>query len=418
MNDTTLYTKILGIEKPWIITDIKLDLDNEEVSVFIKYDSKTGHCPTCNKECSIHDNTNSRKWRHLDTCQMKTYLVGCLPRIKCSEHKVQTILTPWAESHSHFTMLFEEFAIKLLQATKNQTKAANILRINFNQVHLIMTKAVKRGLSRRKKMDVEYIGIDEKSMKKGHNYLTVVSDLKSGIIIDVAKDRTSESTNEFLEKLKKVHNFLPLKAVSMDMWKPFMNEVNAVFPYADIVHDKFHIMKYLNEGIDKTRIIENKEFDKELKKELNKEIKNPLKKSKYLFLKNEVNMTDKQLVRFKEIKELTLKTCQAWRIKENFKGFFKCTFLNEAKSYLSQWIVDVKESKLQSMIKVSDMIKNHSLGLLNYVKHKISNGIAENLNGQIQQLKTVGRGFYSFENYRNAILFYLGKLDMVPHKTV
>ena len=173
-----------------------------------------------------------------------------------------------------------------------------------------------------------------------------------------------------------------------------------------------------DEGIDKTRIIENKEFDKELKKELNKEIKNPLKKSKYLFLKNEVNMTDKQLVRFKEIKELTLKTCQAWRIKENFKGFFKCTFLNEAKSYLSQWIVDVKESKLQSMIKVSDMIKNHSLGLLNYVKHKISNGIAENLNGQIQQLKTVGRGFYSFENYRNAILFYLGKLDMVPHKTV
>ena len=408
MNDTTLYTQILGLEKPWIVTDVTLDIVNEEVFVKIEYGSSTGSCPTCHKECSIHDRRAARTWRHLDTCQMKTYLTGNLPRVNCSEHGVQTIDVSWAESHSGFTSLFETFTIRLLQATLNQSKTASILRISPHQVSYIMNKAVNRGLERRGKQDVEYLGIDEKSMKKGHTYMTVVSDLKGGSVIDLTESRTGEAVNKLLTSLKSTHNFLPLKAVSMDMWKAFMNEVSAVFPYADIVHDRFHIMKYLNDAVDRTRIIENRELvsnDDDI-----------LKKSKFLFLKNEDNLTDKQAVRFQAIKELNLKTCQAWHIKENFKEFFNCTFINEAKSYFSQWYQDVKESKLSHMTKVAEMLRNHFMGLLNYVKHRISNAMAENLNGQIQKIKTIGRGFYAFKNYRIAILFFLGKLDMFPHK--
>jgi len=210
------------------------------------------------------------------------------------------------------------------------------------------------------------------------------------------------------EHLNNTHNFLPLKAVSMDMWKPFMNGVSDVFPDADIVHDKFHIIKYLNDGVNKTRIAENKILSKE---ELN-----PLKKTKFLFLKNEKNMTEKQSIRFKDIKNSTLQTSKAWRMKENFKSFFKCNYINEAKSYFGQWFLDVKESGLTYMNKVAKVLINHSTGILNCIKHKISNGIAENINGQIQRIKTVGRGFASFKNYRNAILFYLGKLELYPHK--
>jgi len=408
MNDTALYNKILGLESPWIVTDVSLDMIKEEVRVKIEFNSTTGYCPTCGKECSIYDNRSPRTWRHLDTCQMKTYLTGNLPRVSCPDHGVQTVSVSWAESHSCFTMLFETFAIRLVQATLNQSKTASILRISSHQVHYIMDKAVKRGIERRRKLDIEYIGIDEKSMKKGHTYMTVVSDLKTGSVIDVIEDRTSEAVSNLLNSLKSSHNLAPLKAVSMDMWKAFINEVSAVFPYADIVHDRFHIMKYLNDALDKTRIIENRE--------LVSNCDETLKKSKFLFLKNEINLTDKQAVRFQAIKESNLKTCEAWHIKENFKGFFNCTFINEAKSYFSQWYLDVKESKLSHMIKVSEMLRKHAAGLLNYIKHKISNAMAENLNGQIQKIKTVGRGFYAFKNYRNAILFHLGKLDMFPHK--
>ena len=408
MNDKTLYTEILGLEKPWIVTDVNLDIDNEEVRVFIKYDSKTGICPICQRNCSIYDSRNDRTWRHLDTCQMKTYLTGNLPRITCPEHGVNSIAVSWAEPFSHFTMLFERFAINLLQATQNQTKAAAILKISFSQIHSIMSKAVNRGLSRRKKMDIKYMGIDEKSMKRGHTYITVATDIQTGTIIDITENRTQKATKQLLNTIKSTHNLLPLKAVSMDMWKPFMNEVSSILSYASIVHDKFHIMKYLNDGVNKTRIVENKV--------LRNEETNPLKKSKYLFLKNEENMTKKQYIRFQEIKDLTLDTSRAWRIKENFKSFFNCNFINEAKFYFTKWYFDVKESGLEKMIKVAETLLNHFSGLINYISHRISNGIAENLNGQIQRIKTVARGFRNFPNYRNAILFYLGKLDMDPHK--
>ncbi len=408
MNDTTLYTQILGLEKPWIVTDVTLDIIREEVLVKIEYSSSIGLCPTCQKECSIHDRRMPRTWRHLDTCQMKTHLTGNLPRVKCPEHGVQTINVSWAENHSSFTMLFEAFAIRLLHATVNQSKTASILRVTPRNIRYIMNKAVKRGLERRKKINLEYLGIDEKSMHKGHTYMTVASDLTSGSVIDVVENRTSEAVNKLLTTLKSTHNCAPLKAVSMDMWKAFMNEVNAVFPYADIVHDRFHIAKYLNEAVDKTRISENRE--------LVANSDETLKRSKFLFLKNEENLTEKQAVKFQVIKESNLKTSRAWLIKENFKSFFKCTFVNEAKSYFSQWYIDVKESGLANMIKVAEMLKNHAAGLLNYIKHKISNALAENLNGQIQKIKTIGRGFYAFKNYRNAILFHLGKLDMIPHK--
>jgi len=409
MSEVTLFTEILGLEKPWIISNIYLNPTNEEIIIYLKYESKTGICPTCKKEYSLYDNCNNRSWRHLDTCQLKTFLNGNVPRVNCKEHGVQSISTPWAEPHRRLTTLFEQFAIKLLQATQNQTKAADILRISFHQIHLIMEKAVELGLVRRGKMDIEHLGIDEKSMNKGHTYITVASDIKTGTILDVIEDRTSEATKKLLTALKETHNLLPLKAVSMDMWKAFMNETAIVLPEADIVHDKFHIIKYLNEAVDKTRIEENKKLV-----ENNDET---LKKSKYLFLKNEENMTEKQLNSFEILKELTLKTCQAWRIKENFKGFFKCTYINEAKTYFNQWFHDVKESGITQMLKVGTMLLHHGEGLLNYIKHKISNGMAENLNGQIQRIKTVGRGFNSFKNFRNAILFYLGKLDMTPHKT-
>lgn len=408
MDVISLYKKVLDIKEPWSVTDVDLNLDNEKITISIMYNSKTGQCPECGQKCSIYDYRKPRAWRHLDTCQIKTFFSSRIPRINCPKHGVHTISTPWAESSSRFSFLFEEFSINLLKATQNQTKAAYILKISLKQIHLIMSKAVARGLARRQRMDIEYIGIDEKSMKKGHSYMTVLTDLNRGVILDIIEKRTKKSAKEILNTLKERHNLLPLKAVSMDMWEAFMNATSEVFPDADIVHDRFHIMKYLNNGVDKTRILENKK--------LHKEEDNTLKRTKYLFLKNEENMTETQVERFAKIKELALKTSQAWRLKESFKGFFDCDYINDAKIYISQWLLDVKNSSIPQMEKVANIIKSHSTGILNYAKHKISNGIAENINGQIQKIKTVGRGFINFDNYKNAILFYLGKLDMSPHK--
>ena len=143
-----------------------LSIEQNEVTIYVKYNSNKWICPECQQKCDIYDIRESRKWRHLDTCQLKTYIVASLPRIKCHAHKVKTISVPWAESNQHFSYLFESYAIEFLQATLNQTKVSRLLRISFSQINTIMKRAVNRGLKRRSQAEIEYLGIDEKSMKR------------------------------------------------------------------------------------------------------------------------------------------------------------------------------------------------------------------------------------------------------------
>ena len=403
-----LYQSILGFERPWEVEKVSLELDKGEIIINLNYNSRTGICPECGKECNIYDKRNVRKWRHLDTCQFKTYLVASIPRVVCPDHKIKSISVPWSRSNNHFSMLFESYAIKVLQATFNQTKTAELLRISFSQINTIMKSAVNRGLGRREKEKLQYLGIDEKSIKSGHNYLSIAYDLNQGKVLEVIEGRNNKSSEKLLRSVESNNDCSNLQAVSMDMWRAYINASKAVFPSVDIVHDKFHIIKYLNDGVDKTRKIETTKLDKQKDKSL--------KKTKYLFLKNPENMTGKQALRFEELKKMNLKTSKAWQIKENFKGFYNLERINSGKFFFNAWYNDVINSGLKHMIKVAGMLERHFGGIVTYIRHKITNSLSENINGKIQKIKTIAKGFRDFINYRIAILFYLGKLDMNPHK--
>jgi len=97
MKDKELYSKILGIEMPWKVVDIELDLKAGEVKVYVaQKDGGKQTCPTCGASCPGYDK-RQRQWRHLDTCQLKTILVADLPRMQCSEHGVISAHVPWAD---------------------------------------------------------------------------------------------------------------------------------------------------------------------------------------------------------------------------------------------------------------------------------------------------------------------------------
>lgn len=99
----------------------------------------------------------------------------------------------------------------------------------------------------------EHISIDEKSFKKGHNYVTVVSHPKSGVVIDVGENRDEKSVNYLLSNIFTKEQSQSVNIVSMDMWKVYLNSVNRNFPNAEVVHDKFHLIAYLYKGIDQVR---------------------------------------------------------------------------------------------------------------------------------------------------------------------
>lgn len=411
MQDTQLYHQILGLSAPWCIEDVQLDIDKRCVLIFVAaQDTAVWHCPDCARVCPLYDHREPRQWRHLDSCQFLTYLVAALPRVRCPEHGIQTVAVEWSDANSRFTALFERFALEVLHATKIQSRAAALLRLSPGQVHDLMTRAVARGLSRRDREEVlVHLSLDEKSFHKGHSYLTVLSDPTGRRVLEVVEERTLEAVESLLATSLTPQQRRAVRSVSMDMWPAFLSARQNVFPDADTVHDRFHVAAYLNSAVDATRRSENKT--------LTQSKDTTLSRTKYIWLKSPENMTDTQKMTFAALSGLELETAKVWAFKENFRAFFACHTEYGARSFFERWYDAALVLGNVHLNKVAQMLKRHLAGLLAYIVHRVSNGIAEGLNGQIQLLKASARGFRQFGNFRVAILFFLGKLDMYPHKS-
>src|SRR5680860_1162601 len=251
----------------------------------------------------------TRRWRHLDTMQFKTFINCRVPRVRSSKG-TKTVKVPWADNYERHTYLFERLAIDLLKATRNQTQTAHLLRCGFNVVNRIIHLSTERGMARRPQ-DVPYthLSIDEKSFKKGHDYVTVLSSPNAGCVVDVAEGRDKAAAKALLERTVAPEHRAKLKTVSMDMWKAYITSVAEVFPDADMVHDRFHLVKYLNEGIDKVRRREAKHQE-------------GLKNSRFALLKNRENLTDRQQIIFEHIQAENYEVAKAWRVREDFKSMF------------------------------------------------------------------------------------------------
>lgn len=406
MNDKELYRQILGVVSPWEITRIDLNMDKQQVDIYLEYPLLSeGVCPKCGKLCKIHDRRENRIWRHLDTCQLRTFIHCKTPRIKCEDHKTLTLDVPWAVEMSRFTKLFERLAIDMLQATKNRKSAAELLRITWDEANGIMQRAVKRGMERRTEKEVPYIGIDEKSFLKGHKYATIMTDITGKRVLEVAENRDTEAVDTVWKSLSD-KQIKGIKAVSMDFWQAFINGAETHAPDATIVHDKFHIMKYMNEAVDTVRRNEHRMLM------CNKDTR--LKGHKYLFLKNRTDFTKENKRDFRDLNIDQLAVGRAWNRKELLRGLWNYSYEKSARTFFNKWYFSATHSRLKPVIKVAKMIKKYLDNILTYLKHRITNGFAEGMNSVIQHIKSTARGFRNFTNYRIAILFFCGKLDLYP----
>lgn len=408
MRDTELYQQILGLPAEWQVAEVRLDLEAETVELEVQLDGKPPPCPVCGGPAGIHDRAAERRWRHLDTCQLQTFIRCRVPRVSCPEHGVKTVSVPWAEPHGRFTLMFEALVIQWLRATRNQTAVADRLRLSFDEVHRIMERAVERGLARREEYPMRQLGLDEKSMRRGHHYLTVLSDLENGCVHDVVEGRKQAQTEAVLKDLSELQR-KTVECICMDMWQPYRQAVQSVLPQAAIVHDRFHVSQHLNHAVDLTRRGEQGK--------LAERGETALKRTRYLFLRNFETLKVDQHITFQQAKEVAVKTAAAWQSKELFRAFWDQPTLAQGRDYLARWYRQAKRHRLPALTKVANMLIRHAPGLLTYFEHKVTNAIAENLNGKIQQLKAIAHGFRSFQHYRTNILFHFANLDLNPLKT-
>ena len=404
MDSKQFYSQILGISTPWNVTGVNLDIAGNKVEVFVTYSGGAGTCK-CGTIRHMHAKSPERKWRHLDTCQLLTIIVCSLPRVKCpSCNKTETIQGSWSTPNSGFTLLFENLVIEWLLACQNQSSVSKQLSISFDEINGIMSRALDRGLERRKLGDIAYLSIDDKSMKKGHHYLTVLTDTRNSVVLDVCQTRTASAVIDLLDETLSYRQRRKVEAITMDMWDPYIKAAKTMLPAADIVHDRFHISKLLNDAVDITR-------RQELKKLEGSRLK-AMKKSKFLWLSNFDSLTEDASIRFMKAVKSSRKVAEVWTYKEAFRAFFDCKDTGEAQRFIDKWHESATKTSFSALQKVAKTILRYSQGIVNYIPHKITNALAESINAKIQLLKAKARGFYSFSNYRRNILFYFGGLEL------
>lgn len=406
MNDTELYAKMLGLQAPWRVTSVDFSPLQRSVTVFVAADPDAQWtCPHCGQPVPRYDKRR-RQWRHLDTMQFKTLLEAEVPRVQCPEHGVVQVPVPWAEPGSGFTALFEAMVIFWLKQAS--TKAvAEALDLSWNAVDGIMQRAVRRGLARRAELAPAQISVDETSFQKGHEYVTVVTDQANGHVLYVADERTRESLETFYAGLSEAQR-AGIRAVAMDLWPAYINATRAYVPEADrkIAFDKFHVARYLGDGVDKVR--------REEHRRLLREGDTLLKGSKYQWLRNPGNMSREQKREFAVLRDSHLKTARAWAMKEMAMDIWRYQQRGWAEKAWREWLGWAQRCRLAPMQKVAATIKQHLWGILNAIVLGVHNGHAESANSRIQRVKARACGFRNRERFRNAIYFHCGGLDLMP----
>jgi len=407
MTKEEFYQELLGLAQPWCVERVVLDKKGSRVDVWLVHPERVGwHCPWCTGSLGVYDHTPERVWRHLDTCEYRTFLHARLPRVKCPKHGVVQVRVPWAEDDGRTTVAMESHCIDVLLEC-NLSGAGRLTGLGWDALWQVIERAVARGRDRKPHRLPRYLGVDEKSFAKGHQYETVVCDLRRGTVEYVGEDRKETSLRVYFAGFSKAARARVI-AVAMDMWAPYIAAVRNGVPGGGekIVFDRFHVMQHVSKAVDAVRRQEHKE--------LWRRGDATLKGTRYLWLWAEENIPEWRRPEFDALRRKDLKVGRAWAIKENLRQLWACGSEEEAASFFARWCGWALRSRLAPVVKAARTLKRHVGGILRSLRHRITNACVEGLNSKIETIKKMACGFRSREHYETAIYFHCGGLDLYP----
>jgi transposase len=412
MQDAKLFEQMLGLKEPWRVKDVALDLKGQKVVVEVEV-SAGNQWGEDGVLLPVHG-WEEREWRHLDTMQFETIIRARVPRVRRQKFdergeaigwSTEMVAVPWASPRSRWTLLFEAWSLRVLEASESVHSACLLLRLHWESAHAIMQRGVERGLERRDLEEVSLVGVDEKSFGRGHDYATVCNDLNKGRVLEVVPERTTEAARTALQCLGE-QQARKVKAACLDMSPAFEKALILELPWAARVFDRFHISKLLGEAVDKVRRAEHKA--------LTQQDDETLKGSRYDWLYDPANLSEERLGRLQNLLEADLRTGKAYGYRINFYEFWNCGDRDEGRMFFNTWYQSAIRSRLAPIKTIARTLKSHLEGLLNYFRYRITNAMSEGLNSAIQKIKATARGFRNFRNFRTRILFFLGQLDLYP----
>ena len=355
-------------------------------------------CSRCRRRCGKHDNGQGRRrWRSLDMGSTRSFIEADAPRVRCPEHGVVVAHVPWASVGSGFTHEFEQ-QTAYLAVNASQKVVAELMRIAWRTVGRILERIVSAALEGRDMLDgVSRIGIDETSYRRGHRYLTVVVCHDSGRLIWAAPGRNKATLTRFFDELG-TERCARITHASADGAAWIHETVRSKCPNAVVCMDAFHIVKWVNEAVDKIR----REFWNDTRKHRKrgrppKNLKaraKQIKNSRWALLKNPENLNVKQAATLAELEAAGGPLWKAWVLKENLRELLKLD-ADEAIDRLDIWLERVDESELEQFAKIAKTIRELRPEIEAMLTHRLTNGRVESVNAKIRLIQVRAFGYHN-----------------------
>lgn len=398
-----LFSAALGVEAPWFVKSAEFNVEAKRLDIWLEFKrgSRFGLTRDAGQEevlCPVHD-TVEKTWRHLNFFEHECHLHARVPRVETPEGRVVMVMPPWAGKLAGFTLLFEALLLKLCKhmPVDNVSKMTGVSNFKLWRMLDLYVAQARDGADW---SGIAAVGMDETSIAKGHDYITLFVDTCERKTLFVTEGKDHKTVEAFAEEMKE-NNAVPeqITDVSCDMSPAFIKGVKAYLPNAQVTFDKFHILKILGEAVDSVRRNEAKT--------------NPLLKgTRYIFLKNDANLTEKQRAKKRELalSELNLDTMRALQMRETFQQLYAAETTETFTHNLRKWVAWVADCGLHAMEKAAETIVNHWDGIVAWKNSQLNNGILEGLNSVVQAAKRKARG-YKAHHFTTIAYLLTAKLD-------
>lgn len=356
-----------------------------EIPVRLRKNRKP-RCSTCGRVLTGEIKTHRRRWRHLDLIRTRSYLVYELREGYCKKHGRRTERVPWASTGALHTRAFERRVAELAQVA-DKTAVARIFDVAWRTVAGMLERVVGELLPKDLLEDLVAIGIDETSYKRGHRYLTVVLCLMTGRVVWIGEGKSAETLSQFFLKLGPTR-CARLEVIAMDMSGSFLKAVKEHAPQADVIYDRFHVVKLLLDAVDETR--------REECRAMGGEERQAVKRTRYAFLRNPKHHTPKDVAAIARIERTNRKLARLYQLRADIEDVWELPTEDAASDFLMSWTRSALLSRKQPMRRFATTVREKLHGILGFFRHYgQTNAVLEGTNNKIKLLIHRAYGFRS-----------------------
>ena len=415
----SLFSSALGLAAPWVVQAVDLNTVKHRIDFEVVCSTAKLACPQCGAPGqAVHDRLR-RSWRHLDFFQFEAWLHAEVPRVGCTVcGKTSQVGVPWAREGSGFTLLFEALALTLCQGLPVR-QAARMLRVRDKQLwgrieHYVSQARRKQDMSR-----VLIVGIDETSLRKGHDYVAVFHDLEAKRLLFATPGKDHKTVQAFAQDLA-AHGGTPtaIAHACMDMSAAFLKGATQYLPNAQVSFDRFHVVALANEAMDEVRSAEWKADAARVRDELGDLTSAERRSILWAMRRNPATWNSTQTQAMHWLQRANLKSARAWRLKMALREVFaNARTHNQAElaaTELKAWLSWARRSRLDSFKRLAATLKTHFDAVVRGMLDNRSNAFVEAMNGLMQQAKRAARGFRTAANFINIAYLRLSKLTHLP----